>query len=191
MKIITINKGNIASVYGKLKKFFCNKKHTGFETFHNFNCGFHNISPMLNCPTYKADTTKEYARVSLSGVVLRPSNVYKGRMVIQVKLSEANSIIFNEGDKVAFLGGCLIHKSKWIGKNIYQYMVIMQKAMPLEKEFALKEKAVRQKKAQEEYWEEQERLRNEKWLSERKEDEERELERDIELLTHCLLINRL
>lgn len=124
MKIITVNEKNITSVYGKVKNFFQNKNHTGFEAFHNYDCGFHKVKPMEDVK----NPIREYPDV-LEVKLLKFLDKWK----IDIKLTAMSMITIQDGDKIAFLGNRIIHKD---GDNFplkrYQYTVFTQKEMSME-----------------------------------------------------------
>lgn len=124
MRVITVNNKNITSVYGKLKKFFCNKNHTRFEAFHNFNCGFHHISPMPEDYPGEADIIREYPCTMPSEVILRPCYLDKNKMIIVVS---SCSIIIEEGNQIVLSGDRLIIKSGWFYEDVHMYTVVTKK----------------------------------------------------------------
>lgn len=84
MRVMRVNRRNIASLYGKIKNSFKDRNlsefmATGVEVFHNFNCGFHKISPILEDLPGKPDVTREYPDVNASNVILRSCSL--NRMV--------------------------------------------------------------------------------------------------------------
>ena len=105
MKIITITEENMKSIHGRLKKFFYNKNHTGFEEWHNFDCGFKkHISPLIYIGNDKIRNVHEYPSPNFIeyksiGTVpdIRCSYILIG-------LTESDGDSLHIGDKIAFCG---------------------------------------------------------------------------------------
>lgn len=131
MKVITITENNIKEVYGRLKKFFYNSNTTGFEEWHNFDCGFKkHISPVIyigkdkirNINTYPSPNNVKYmSKGSVPGI----SYSY-----ILVRLTATNSFSLQPGDKISFCGNRIIYRHKSILRDHnYTYSVFQACAM--------------------------------------------------------------
>lgn len=118
MKVITITKDNISEMYSRLKKFFYNKNRTGFEEWHNFDCGFKkHINRYITLDGVKEEICNYFP--SPESVEL----IEKGNTWIRIVFTANNIDMLEVGDKIAFLSNRIITKKKWhiasLGKNIY------------------------------------------------------------------------
>lgn len=141
MKVITITEKNIKSVYGRLRKFFYNNNHTGFEEWHNFDCGFKkHISPFIyigdekirNINNYPSPNSIEYKK---KGTVSGISDDY---ILLRLTASDGDSL--HIGDKIAFCGNRVIYRTKcsW-GGHKYIYTVFQVLQMTMDKQTKIKE----------------------------------------------------
>lgn len=118
MKAITITKENIGWVYSRLSKFFYNKNRTGFEEWHNFDCGFKkHISRYITIDGEKEEICNYFPSPELIELV------EKGNTWIRIVFTPNSIDTLEVGDKIAFLSNRIIIKNKWgitpLGKNIY------------------------------------------------------------------------
>lgn len=131
MKAITITKDNIGEVYSRIKKFFYNKNRTGFEEWHNFDCGFkRHINRYITLDGIKKEICNYFPSPELIELV------GKGNTWIRIVFTPNSIDTLEVGDKVAFLGNRIIIKQKWgitpAGKNIY--IVYQAKSMSEEQQ---------------------------------------------------------
>lgn len=132
MKIITITEENIKSVYGKLRKFFYNNNHTGFEEWHNFDCGFKkHISQMIYIEKDKVRNVLKYPSPNAikyrhKGTV--PSISYS---YISLMLTATDEDILQVGDKIAFCGNRIVYRTKYFWGN-YKYIYTTFQVLPTE-----------------------------------------------------------
>lgn len=140
MRAITITERNIKSVYGRLKKFFYNNNHTGFEEWHNFDCGFKkHISPIIYIGKDKIRNVHKYP--SPNAVKYR----YKGTVpgisysYISLMLTAADGDSLHIGGKIAFCGNRVIYRTKcnW-GDHNYIYTVFQVLQMEENKQNQMK-----------------------------------------------------
>ena len=108
MKGIIITENNIKDVLGRLNKQLSNHK---IFYWHNFNCGFKkNIKPYSRI---------KYYYIKLFEIV----DGYSSTQYIRLLFDSNNGIVINTGDKIAFSGGKIIIKSKFIlGGYIYNVL---------------------------------------------------------------------
>lgn len=132
MKTITITERNIKSVYGRLKRFFYNNNHTGFEEWHNFDCGFKkHISPIIYIGKNKIRNTNEYPAPDYieynskeTKSALRNNSSY-----ISIRFTKTHGTCLYVGDKIAFCGNRIIYRSEEIGgehKYCYSVFQVLQ-----------------------------------------------------------------
>lgn len=133
MKVITITENNMRDVYGRLKKFFYNNNRTGFEEWHNFDCGFKkHISPEIyigedrirNVNTYPSPNAIKYQE---TGTVAGINYSY---IVLNFTASEGDSL--RCGDKIAFCGNRIIYRTKCVWGD-YNYIYSVFQALPMSK----------------------------------------------------------
>lgn len=142
MKVITITSENINDVYGRLHKFFYNKNRTGFEEWHNFNCGFKkHISPYIYIDGKKERVVNVYPSPDEVELVIRG-----GQSWIVVRLMSGHGFVLQCGDKIAFCGNRIIHRSKWMFGG-YEYEVFQAYKMSEEKQQTMKYYAEMEHKA--------------------------------------------
>lgn len=132
MKVITISEKNMKSVCGRLRKFFYNKNHTGFEEWHNFDCGFKkHISPLIYIGKDKIRNVLKYP--SPDAVEYNPKGTVLGigYSYILLRLTASDGDSLRTGDKIAFCGNRIIYRTKcsW-GKHKYIYTVFQ--VLPME-----------------------------------------------------------
>lgn len=155
MKAIVITPDNIKAVYGRLRKFFYNKNKTGFESWHNFNCGFKkHISRYV---TIRGDEYLKEEKCRISIMYPAPEeidllNYHKEYIIhgkifdsvpcIRMRITATDCTLFEVGDKVAFCGNRIIHKSKLFDEWAYQ--VYQATPMSEHEQFILKDSAERQ-----------------------------------------------
>ncbi len=133
MKAIVITPNNIKDVYGRLRKFFYNKNKTGFESWHNFNCGFKkHISRYI---TISDDDYPKEEKYKISIMYPAPEeielcNYHKEYVIfdekrdsvpyIRMRITATDCTVFDVGNKIAFCGNRIIHKSKLFDEYVYQ-----------------------------------------------------------------------
>lgn len=133
MRVITITEKNMKSVYGRLKKFFYNKNHTGFEEWHNFDCGFKkHISPLIYIEKDKIRNIHKYP--SPDSVEYNPKGTVAGisysYILLRLTASDGDSLCV--GDKIAFCGNRIIYRTKgFFGGHKFIYTVFQ--VLPMEK----------------------------------------------------------
>lgn len=136
MKVITITDENIKSVYGRLKKFFYNKNRTGFEEWHNFDCGFKkHISPYLDYLYIKEKKTRVVNRYpSPNSVTYEKKGTVPGISYdyILINLDAGHSIGFCAGDKIAFCGNRIITRTDCFW-GYHKYIYAVFQATPIGK----------------------------------------------------------
>lgn len=108
MKGIIITENNIKDVFGRLNKQLSNHK---ILYWYNFDCGSKkNIKPYSHIKYY-------YIKL------LEIDDRYSSTQYIRLLLNSNNGIVINTGDKIAFSGGKIIIKSKFIlGGYIYNVL---------------------------------------------------------------------
>lgn len=133
MRVITITEKNIKSVYGRLKKFFYNNNHTGFEEWHNFDCGFkRHISPIIHIGKNKVRNIHKYPspdaiKYNHKGTV--PGIVHSYVLLI---LTAVNRDALHIGDKISFCGNRIIYRTESsLGNCKYIYTVFQ--VLPMKK----------------------------------------------------------
>lgn len=131
MKVVTITEKNIKSVCGRLKKFFYNNNHTGFEEWHNFDCGFkRHISPLIyignnkikNVLQYPSPETIEYKQ---KGTV---SGISYSYILLRFTASDGDSL--HIGDKIAFCGNRVVYRTKCFWGD-YKYIYTVFQVLPM------------------------------------------------------------
>lgn len=135
MKAIVITKNNIKDVYGRLRKFFYNKNKTGFESWHNFNCGFKKHISRYITITIRDDEYSKEEKCKISIMYPAPEEIelcnYRKEYIIcgekrdsvpyiRMHITATDSTRFDVGDKIAFCGNRIIHKSKLFDDYVYQ-----------------------------------------------------------------------
>lgn len=132
MKIITITEENIKSVYGKLRKFFYNNNHTGFEEWHNFDCGFKkHISPMIYIGKDKIRNVLKYP--SPNAIEYRHKGTIPGisYSYISLILTATDRDSLHIGDKIAFCGNRIIYRTKCTWGD-HEYIYTTFQVLPME-----------------------------------------------------------
>ena len=116
MKGIIVTQDNMASIYGKLKKFF---NHNKFISWHNFDQGSkRKIRKHIFIDKRKVDTT-----INLKRPVSIELDPNFGRL-IRVRLTDVpyRAFVIVEGDKIKFDGSKIIIKSKFILQDLHKYI---------------------------------------------------------------------
>ena len=119
MKVLTITENNIKEVYGRLKKFFFNKNSTGFEEWHNFDCGFKkHISTEIFIGNKRIRNIRQYP----SPDHIRFDDIGSGYIILNLTATDSSGL--QCGDKIAFCGNRIIFRTKcfW-GDHKYIYSV--------------------------------------------------------------------
>lgn len=104
----TVTLGNIDSVCGRMKKFFWNNNETGFETWHNFDCGWRNIKPYCE------------RRLIAPPTKIEIDSMFEDTF-IRVALSATSTFIVKVGERINFSSNKIIIQSKW---NITSYSYV-------------------------------------------------------------------
>lgn len=134
MKVINVTEKNMKGIYGKLKKFFYNKHRTGFEEWHNFDCGFkRHISPnividkqwIFNVNRFPSPDEVEYIPKGK-----RPGIDYD---YIRIGLTTDNGASILPGDKIAFLGNRIITRTRWRILRDRGYIYTVYQVLPMSK----------------------------------------------------------
>lgn len=113
MQAITITEKNIRQIYGRIRKFFYNRHSTGFDEWHNFDCGFKkHISPNLLIEGKKTRVVNHYPAPEEIEFV----DANGGRIII--RLTEMDGDMLECGDRIAFYGNRIIHQKKWIWSDM-------------------------------------------------------------------------
>lgn len=121
------------SVYGKLKKFFYNNNQTGFEEWHNFDCGFKkHISPIIQIGENKIRNVLKYP--SPNAIEYRHKGTVPGinYSYISLMLTATDGDSLHIGDKIAFCGNRIIYRTKWIWGN-HEYIYTTFQVLPMDK----------------------------------------------------------
>ena len=126
MKVITITEKNIKEVYGRLKKFFYNNNHSGFEEWHNFDCGFKkHISPLLHIGKDKIRNVNNYPSPDAIEYNQKGTGSY---IILRLTATDGDSL--HIGDKIAFLGNKIIYRTKgFFAGHKYIYTVFQAASM--------------------------------------------------------------
>lgn len=146
MKVITINDSNIKDVFGRLKKFFYNKNHTGFESWHNFDCGFkkkhiNRYITLKDDKEYKCYTGNIYPSPLLVSL-----GCFHDEYYISIKLDYENILHLDIGDKICFLSNRIIVRTKSFINHKYVYETIQALPMTPEKNKSLEDHSLRMHK---------------------------------------------
>ena len=134
MKIITITEKNMKSIHGRLKKFFYNKNYTGFEEWHNFDCGFKkHISPLIYIGKDKIRNVLKYP--SPDAVEYNPKGTVPGisYSYISLRLTASDGDSLHIGDKIAFCGNRIIYRTKCSWGN-HKFIYTVFQVLPMKKE---------------------------------------------------------
>lgn len=134
MKVITITEENIKSVYGKLRKFFYNRNQTGFEEWHNFDCGFGRISPYIHIDGNKIRNIHKYP--APDEVMYYPKGTVPGissygYIVIRLTATDCDSL--RCGDKIAFCGNRIVYRTKATYSFRHRYIYSVFQVLPMSK----------------------------------------------------------
>ena len=132
MKAITITEKNMKSVYGKLKKFFYNNNQTGFEEWHNFDCGFKkHISPIIQIGENKIRNVLKYP--SPNAIEYRHKGTVPGigYSYISLMLTATNRDSLHIEDKIAFCGNRIIYRTKCCWGD-HKYIYTTFQVLPME-----------------------------------------------------------
>lgn len=132
MRVTTITEENIKSVYGKLRKFFYNNNHTGFEKWHNFDCGFKkHISPMIYIGKDKIRNVLKYP--SPNAIEYRHKGTVPGisYSYISLMLTATDGDSLHIGDKIAFCGNRIIYRTKCTWGN-HEYIYTTFQVLPMD-----------------------------------------------------------
>lgn len=132
MRSITITEKNINEICGRLRKFFYNNNKTGFETWHNFDCGFKKrIDPNIEIAGEKIRNIISYpAPLSIS---LETSLFGSKHIIIHYTAEDSESLQI--GDKIAFCGNRIMMRQKWcLSDYKYVYSVYQVKPMDLKQQ---------------------------------------------------------
>lgn len=148
-RAITITKANINSIYGRMKKFFYNNNNTGFTSWHNFNCGFKRVNPIVEISGDKMRLERTYP----APLKVALSKNYEKQPEISVTLTAADGFVLGIGDKVAFCGNRIIIRDEFYNgfrKPIdYCYMVYQAFPMSIEEQ-DMKQEMIREE--EDAYW---------------------------------------
>lgn len=129
MKVIDITEKNIKDIYGRLRKFFYNNKKTGFEEWHNFDCGFKkHIDRKIHIDNNKIEVVNQYTSPIEMECVGEENEKY-----IRILLSGTDGLVLHIGDKIAFCGNHIIIREKW-SLNSHNYIYSVFQAKPMSKE---------------------------------------------------------
>lgn len=129
MKVITITENNIKEIYGRLNKFFHNNNATGFEEWHNVNCGFkRHISRDMYIDGRKI--------LNMSAKFPAPDiRIDQKDLTIVVEFTALKSENIQIGDRIAFCGNHIIlctqetfFDEKKIFYTVYQALSMTQEA---------------------------------------------------------------
>lgn len=133
MRVITITESNIKTIYGRLRKFFYNNNHTGFEEWHNFDCGFKkHISPIIYIGKDKIRNVNEYSSPDAVEFI---KDGTRGSSII-LRLTATNGDRLKCGDKIAFCGNRIIYRTKcFFGCYKYIYTVFQVLPMTLQDQY--------------------------------------------------------
>lgn len=138
MRVITITEKNIKNVYARIRKFFYNNNRTGFESWHNFDCGFKkriNRNIHLYGEKYGEKMTISYMYPS-------PEEIKLDGQYIHIYYVAGESTTLKIGDKIAFLGNRITFREKWMyGHMRYIYTVFQATPMSKETQENLRRKA--------------------------------------------------
>lgn len=149
MRVITITENNIKDVYGRLMKFFYNRNHTGFLSWHNFDCGFKkHINPKIDLDGSKVETFHEYPSPDEVELAERGEFSY-----IVMRLMPGHGISISCGDKIAFCGNRIIFRTKFSFDHNYLYQVFQVLPMDEEEQYSKKEWAAMEEEAYEREYE--------------------------------------
>lgn len=143
-KVITITENNIKEVYGRLRKFFYNNNETGFEGWHNFDCGFKkHINRNIYINGKKVPTCIMYpAPDEIELILKRDENNYYNLDFIRISLTATDSFSLQYGDKIAFCGNRIILRTKCFFSGYkYIYSVYQVNPMPKERQYRMKRNA--------------------------------------------------
>lgn len=126
MKVITITEDNIKDVYGRLRKFFYNNSKTGFECWHNFDCGFKkHISRYVEIKNRKVRICNLYpAPIEIK--------LHEKCMYIAFNLTATDGDGVQIGDKIAFCGNRIIIRKKWFLPHDHNYVYTVYQAYPMD-----------------------------------------------------------
>lgn len=131
MRVITITEKNMKSVYGRLRKFFYNKNHTGFEEWHNFDCGFKkHISPLIYIGKDKIRNVLKYPSPDVVEYNPKGTVAGIGYSYISLRLTASDGGSLHTGDKIAFCGNRIICRTKGFFGG-YKYIYTVFQVLPM------------------------------------------------------------
>lgn len=148
MRAITLTEKNIKSVYGRIRKFFYNNHLTGFECWHNFDCGFKkHISPIIYTGEgKKINVKREYPSPKYIEYRRKGTVPYFNYSYISLMLTATSGDSLRVGDKIAFCGNRIIYRTKFFcGNHKYIYTVFQVLPMEESKQYQIKIQAERRK----------------------------------------------
>lgn len=127
MKVITITENNMKEIYGRLNKFFHNNNATGFEEWHNVNCGFkRHISRDMYVDGRKINISARFPAPDIRIDQKSPS------IIMEFTVLKVESL--NLGDRIAFCGNRIIlcTKETFFDEKLNCYTVYQ--ALPMTQE---------------------------------------------------------
>lgn len=133
MKALLITENNMKEVYGRLRRFFYNNNNTGFEEWHNFDCGFKkHISPMIYIDNNRIRNIHKYPSPDVVEYKKKGAVIGIGYSYILIRLTATDVTSLQCGDKIAFCSNKIIYRTKCTWGD-YKYVYSVFQVLPMSK----------------------------------------------------------
>ena len=130
MNPMIITDKNINDVYTRLRKFFYNRNQTGFEAWHDYDCGFKKrIKRYIDEEGNRLDAQRYPAPVMIT---LEGNRSYGRCISVQLVAGEGFELCC--GDKIAFYGNRIVCRTDWPHNDSIKYIYSTFQACPMTQE---------------------------------------------------------